>query len=197
MFRCTQCGTSMRGIIGNHKYEEAGTPSVLLVQAKLLVCVTCGKRLAVLPDAACITIAMIVRMLLLPEHLPGDAITFLRLLLRQTSAQLAEAIGATEASLIAWECNAEVIDSMSELRLRLLMFDQIFSGDDERVSLKENIVETVRRTTFGTRVAKEIRLDVAGYYGWTAARGVQASSSAVHSAHLPSGVTSSRIAVSA
>src|SRR5687767_349950 len=178
MLRCTQCGTSMRGIIGNHEYEEAGTPSVLLVQTKLLVCITCGKRLAVLPDAACITIAIIVRMLLLSDHLPGDAITFLRLLLRQTSAQLAEAIGATEASLMAWECDDEVIDSMSEMRLRLLVFDQIFSGDIERASLKENIVETIRRTTFGTSVAKEIRLDVAAYYGWTAARGVQASSAA-------------------
>lgn len=124
--RCTQCSSQMRETTGRYQYRECGLDNVWLEDWPMFVCGECRLTLPLLPnaeDAVRLVTRSLVRQ---PGRLDGDTVLFLRKALGLKSGELGHLLKVTRITISRWENNANPIDGLCDLRLRLEAIDRLF-----------------------------------------------------------------------
>jgi YgiT-type zinc finger domain-containing protein len=130
--KCPQCSSQMRKINGRYQYRESGLDNVWLENWPMFVCGECGQELPLLPNAE-EAVKLVTRSLVRQAgRLDGDAVLFLRKGIGLTSVELSHLLKVTRATISRWENNANPIDGLCDLRLRLEAVDRLFSPQERK-----------------------------------------------------------------
>lgn len=116
--KCPACGTEMKAIRKNYKYEEAGLKNVILRGINVNECPKCGEELPELPNINGLHRALASKLIRKQSPLTGEEIKFLRKSMDMKGSDLALDLGVHPVTVSRWENNAEVVGPQSDRLIR-------------------------------------------------------------------------------
>lgn len=134
---CPKCSSQMRKTTGRYQYRECGLDNVWLENWPVFVCGECNLQLPLLPnadDAARLVTQSLVRK---AGRLDGDSILFLRKAMGLKATELAHILRKDRVTISRWENNANPIDGLCDLKLRLEAIDRLVPPAVRRALVEE------------------------------------------------------------
>jgi transcriptional regulator with XRE-family HTH domain len=144
----------MESSVGDHSYDEAGLPHVVLRGVETRRCVSCGEDSVVLPSLTKLHLALGFEVIRQLRFLLGSEVRFLRKVLDHTEDEMCGILGAdmTRSRLAAWEANGvnpanDRDDNVSADRLMRLYYNHKFAPSQRWPEYFKDITDSLQVST--------------------------------------------------
>jgi YgiT-type zinc finger domain-containing protein len=158
--KCSQCGSqSLESSVGDHSYDEAGLPHVVLRGVETRRCGSCGEASVVLPSVTKLHLALGFEISQQLRFLLGPEVRFLRKVLDLSEAEMCGILGSdmTLSRLTEWEANGvnpanDRDENVAADRLMRLYFQHKFAPSQRWPEYFKQITDSLQvRTTIEAR----------------------------------------------
>jgi transcriptional regulator with XRE-family HTH domain len=124
---CHRCNSVMQRSLERYAYRESGLENVFIDRCIIHTCGKCNIRMAVLPDSETAAREIVRILVLQKRRLDGQAILFLRKVMRLKAIELAEILRVGRVSVSRWENNQVGIEAINYFRLRMAAVDRVIA----------------------------------------------------------------------
>ncbi len=119
--KCTECGTTMKTLRENYRYDECGLKKVTLVGLEVSRCPRCGNFEISIPHIEELHRVIARAIIEKTTRLTGDEVRFLRKSLGWSGVDFAGKMGVTEETVSRWETGAVPIGPQADRLLRFMV----------------------------------------------------------------------------